>query len=71
VVFPEGVSQSDLEDRKLRNRIVNEHQDRLKEGGDWVIYPLTLQMISEGRFALDDTGGVYLDGELIPKGFRL
>jgi len=71
VVFPEGVSLADLEDRKLRNRIVDEHQDLLKEGGDWVIYPLTLQMISEGRFALDGTRGVYLDGRLIPKGFRL
>ncbi len=71
VVFPDGASLADLEDRKLRNRIVDEHQDRLKEGGDWVIYPLTLQMISEGRFALDGTGDVYLDGELIPKGFRL
>lgn len=71
VVFPEGVSQADLEDRKLRNRIVDQHQDRLKERGDWVIYPLTLQMISEGRFALDGTGDAYLDGELIPKGFRL
>jgi len=28
-------------------------------------------MISEGRFALDGTGDAYLDGELIPKGFRL
>ena len=71
VVLPEGVSLAALEDRRLRNRIVDEHQERLKERGDWVIFPLTLQMISEGRFALDEAGGVYLDGEPIPRGFRL
>ena len=71
VVLPEGVSLADLEDRTLRNRIVDEHQNRLKKKGDWAIYPLTLQMISEGRFALDGAGGAYLDGEQIPRGFRL
>jgi len=71
VVLPEGVPLADLEDRKLRNRIVGEYQDQLKEKGDWVIYPLTLQMISEGRFALDGAGGVFLDGDPILRGFRL
>ena len=71
VVLPEGVALADLEDRKLRNRIVGEYQDQLKEKGDWVIYPLTLQMISGGRFALDGAGGVFLDGDPIPRGFRL
>jgi folate-dependent phosphoribosylglycinamide formyltransferase PurN len=59
------------QDKKLLAKVVDEHQDLLKERGDWVIYPLTLQMIAEGRFALDGEGNIYLDGELAPRGFRL
>ena len=58
------------EDKALRKRIVSEYQDQLKEKGDWVIYPLTIQMISRGRFGLGPEG-VYLDGEPVPKGYRL
>ncbi len=72
VSLPEGVSLERLRrDRGLLERVVRENQERLKEGGDWVIYPLTLQLIAEGRFALDGRGGVYLDGVLLPNGLRL
>ena len=50
------------EDKELLKTVVEEHQDRLKRMGDWEIYPLTVQMIGEGRFALGD-GKVYLDGK--------
>ncbi len=59
------------DDEALLERVVDVHQDRLKRRGDWVIYPLTLQMVAEGRFALDGEGNVYLDGEPAPGGFRL
>jgi hypothetical protein len=49
---------------------VEEHQDRLKRRGDWVIYPLTVQLIAGGRFSLD-RGKVYFDGRSAPKGVRL
>lgn len=72
VELPEGVSIDQLrQDRKLLRRVTDEHQSRLKERGDWVIYPLTLQMIAEGRFALDGRGNVYLDRVMAPHGFRL
>lgn len=58
------------EDKKLRKVIVSEHQTRLKEAGDWVVLPMTVQMISEGRFALGDDG-VYLDGKPFLHGYRL
>ncbi|MCW4011649.1 MAG: formyltransferase family protein [Candidatus Bathyarchaeota archaeon] len=58
------------EDKSLRKEVVSGYQDKLKEGGDWVIYPLTIQMISMGRFALGPDG-VYLDGEPAPYGFQL
>lgn len=58
------------EDKKLRKAVVSDHQTRLKEEGDWIILPMTVQMISEGRFALGDDG-VYLDGKPVLYGYRL
>jgi phosphoribosylglycinamide formyltransferase-1 len=72
VELPEGVGVEALkEDDAVLGRLVDEHQERLKERGDWVIYPMTVQMISEGRFALDGVGGVYLDGRRLEGGYRL
>jgi folate-dependent phosphoribosylglycinamide formyltransferase PurN len=72
VRLPEGVVLEELaQDKKLLGVIVDDHQERLKERGDWVIFPLTIQMISEGRFALDGEGSVYVDGALASRGFRL
>ena len=72
VQLPPGVGLDDLEgDRKLRRKVVDEQQDRVKRKGDWVIYPLTLQIIAHGRFALDGKGAVYLDGEKASGGHRL
>jgi len=72
VILPEGVALEDLRrDRALLERVARENQNRLKERGDWVIYPLTLQMIAEGRIALNGRGGVYIDGVLMPNGLRL
>ncbi|MEE8355561.1 MAG: formyltransferase family protein [Candidatus Bathyarchaeia archaeon] len=71
VSLPEGVVLGELaRDKRLLGVIVDEHQGRLKERGDWVIFPLTIQMISEGRFTLDGEGGVYVDGAPAPRGHR-
>jgi hypothetical protein len=59
------------EDKKLLKKIVSEHQDQLKVKGDWTIFPLTVQMISQGRFGLNGEGSVCLDGVLLPNGYRL
>jgi phosphoribosylglycinamide formyltransferase-1 len=72
VELPEGVDLGLLErDGEQLEKMVDEHQDRLKEQGDWVIYPLTLQMIAEGRFALDEQGAMHFDGQMVPRGHRL
>ncbi len=72
VGLPEGVVLEELaQDKKLLGVIVDGHQERLKERGDWVIFPLTIQMIAEGRFALDGEGSVYVDGVPAPRGYRL
>src|SRR3989344_768487 len=46
-------------------------QSRLKEAGDWVIFPQTLRYLADGRFARDDEGKIHFDGEPIPNGVRL
>ena len=58
-------------DKKLLEKVVDEHQDRLKENGDWVVYPYTLRLIAEGRLALNNDGVVYLDGEPRESGVTL
>jgi len=62
VILPVGVTLDRLrEDKELLRVVVEEHQDLLKREGDWLIYPLTVQMIAEGRFALEN-GALYLNG---------
>jgi len=46
------------------------HQQRLKEIGDWQIFPRTVELIARGRFALDEDRCVYLDGRPVPEGYR-
>ena len=58
------------ENRDLLNKVVDEHQEILKEKGDWVIFPRTIELIAEGRFAFDDQNRVYVDGVPVPDGYR-
>ena len=60
-----------LKDEPAFKAVVDEHQKRLKKLGDWRIFPLTVEMIAQGRFSLDDHNNVYVDGRPEPKGFRL
>lgn len=57
-------------DKEFLNQLVNEFQNKLKEVGDWIILPLSIQMIGEGRFALDN-GIVYFDGKATKNGLKL
>ncbi|MCK4703017.1 formyl transferase, partial [Candidatus Bathyarchaeota archaeon] len=71
VELPPSVTLKQLaNDKAFRKRVVGEHQELLKERGDWVIYPLTVQLIAEGRFSLG-SDGVYFDGEKVPHGVSL
>jgi folate-dependent phosphoribosylglycinamide formyltransferase PurN len=69
VELPEPL-ESLLKDRERLLHLVREHQERLKEVGDWKIFPRTFEMIAEGRFALDEMNRVYVDGQPVPEGFR-
>ena len=57
------------EERLLQ--VVDAHQERLKEIGDWKIFPLTIEMIAEGRFSMDENRMVHVDGTPFPEGFRV
>lgn len=46
-------------DEKLLDDVVNVHQTKLKEKGDWVIFPRALQEVAEGRIAVDGKGAAY------------
>jgi len=60
-----------LKDQSAFKALVDEHQRRLKELGDWKIFPLTIEMIARGRFSLDSKNAVYVDGKPEPRGYRL
>ncbi len=61
----------DLGQREHLALAENFNQDRLKERGDWVVLPRTLEDLALGRFAMDQEGTLYYDGLPIPKGYRL
>ena len=74
IELPYGINLEDLkkpENKKFLIRIAENHQNKLKERGDWEIFPLTIQWIAEGRFAIDERMNVYFDGNLIKNGYRL
>lgn len=47
------------------------NQERLKEMGDWVVFPKTIEDLSLGRFAEDEDGILYYNGKPIPNGLVL
>ncbi|MFH1212413.1 MAG: formyltransferase family protein [Candidatus Woesearchaeota archaeon] len=58
-------------DYDILDRLAKAFQDALKEKGDWVIFPKTLEYIADGRFARDETGQLYFDGREIHAGLRI
>ncbi len=70
VELPAELEELKADPDRLRE-IADEHQERLKERGDWVVFPRTIQYLAEGRFAFDDAGRLHFDGRPIPQGLRL
>jgi len=74
VELPKGVTLRELrrpENKKLLIKIAEEHQNKLKEVGDWKIFPLTLQWIAEGKFGIDSDRNIFFDRKLIKNGYKL
>ena len=68
VNLPEGF---DLRDRDQVNLVSDAHQNRLKEIGDWVIFPRTLEYLADGKYSQDERGNLYFDNKPIPQGLML
>ena len=68
VLIPAG---ADLSSPETAKKVAAENQDRLKEKGDWIIFPQTLEYLAEGRFAADGQGLLHFDGKPIPKGLQI
>ncbi|MBI2085427.1 MAG: formyl transferase [Candidatus Aenigmarchaeota archaeon] len=60
----------DPKNRRVSKMIADKHQDWLKEKGDWVILPQTVEWIADGRFAMGRKG-IYVDSLWVPNGYRL
>ena len=68
VNLPDGFNLNNAEQVKT---VSDQHQNSLKEIGDWKIFPKTLEFIADGRYAQDEQGLLYFDGKQIPQGVRL
>ncbi len=69
VVLPEPLEDFKRHPEKFAHA-VDDHQEQLKEVGDWKIFPRTIELIAQGRFAFDARGRVHLDDSPVPRGFR-
>jgi len=56
------------ENAERLSQLAEEHQNRLKAAGDWVIYPKTLELFAKGSIELDGKGNVFLDGRRFENG---
>jgi len=69
VELPASLEELKKDEKRLLE-IADLHQQRLKEIGDWEIFPRTIEMIARGRFAMDESNNVYVDGICVPEGYR-
>jgi folate-dependent phosphoribosylglycinamide formyltransferase PurN len=55
----------------LIREIADNYQNRLKQIGDWKIFPQTLEFIANGRFAMNEKKQLYFDGKKVNNGIIL
>lgn len=67
VEWPEGPTS----DPEGLRRAEAHNQARLKERGDWQVFPRTLDAIARGRFTRDESGRLYFDDVPYPDGLAL
>jgi folate-dependent phosphoribosylglycinamide formyltransferase PurN len=69
VELPSALPELLQNPQKLR-QVVDQHQEKLKKIGDWVILPLTLELMGQGRLKIGEDNLAYLDGQPKPHGIR-
>lgn len=67
---PVAVEQTNPDAQNMKE-FADKHQNELKEKGDWMIFPKTLEYIAKGRYSKDFNGNLYFDGKPIPYGLKL
>ncbi len=70
VELPEPLARLRRAPRRLR-QVADDHQERLKQRGDWLIFPLTVELMAMGRLRVNRRGLAELDGREYPGGVRL
>ena len=58
VAFAEWLRDHRGSDADALEALAKQHQERLKEGGDWVVLPPVVTAFAQGRYALDTGGGL-------------
>lgn len=74
IELPSTLTIEDLkreENKQTLEEITNLHQNKLKEAGDWVIFPLTLIYIAKGLVSIDENGLVFIEDQACPHGLKL
>lgn len=61
----------DYDNDRLVKEVADAYQSKLKEVGDWVIFPKTIEDIASGRYSWDERRNLYYDNKPIPNGLRL
>jgi len=62
---------ADPGDKETLKTIEKFNQNKLKEAGDWVVFPKTIELIALGKFGYDEQGRICFDGKPVPKGYKL
>jgi len=65
VEYPAGFDPNDTD---LVQRLADQYQTKLKEKGDWIIFPKTIEYIARGRFEQDVQGRMCFDGAQVLEG---
>lgn len=60
---------AELNENQLQ-QAADEHQEQLKQKGDWLIFPLTIQLLAQGRLKVKDNIA-WLDDKPYPQGITL
>jgi len=68
VILDENFDKENMESVKAATET---NQKRLKENGDWIIFPQTIEYLADGRYAMDLNGNLYCENRPIPSGLKI
>ena len=69
VKLPSNITLENLkkeENEEILNQIADSHQDELKEIGDWIIFPKTLELMAQGLIEKDEKNKIFINRNPAP-----